>query len=727
MTRARRSPELSRRAFLATGGAVAAAALAARVSAAPRGAETELPRRVLALYKSYETYAGTEGARPKTPTLNEVHQWAQMPLNWLGLMVEYHDLARGLPDAAAMARYRGVVTWYQTDDVDDPLGYARWLTKQIEAGRRVVILGTLGAFRERQTGTIPDLEAISRALAPTGLEFAGQWTTDQRLIELRFKDPRIMEFERKLPAGLPNYNRVVSRRADNRVHLVLARRDLPQSESHMVVTGPWGGYAGNSYVRFQSTLPVQRLTETLATATLDVASISQELYGSQWLIDPFRFFEEALGIAGWPRPDVTTLNGRRIVYCHIDGDGMRNPSEVRRGALSGEVVLDDVLSRYPLPTTVSVVVAEVDPKLLGSPRTHALARALLALPHVEAASHSYFHPLDWERKTRSFDLPGHPYSVEEETASSIRYVDEHLLPPGKRVRVFQWSGSTRVTEEAVAVLDRLGIPNINGGDSVRDGKWPSYTRVSPLMRQVGAHWQVYTSASNENLYTNLWTGPFYGFRYVVETFERTETPRRVSAINVYYHFYSGERVASLKALTAVYDWVLRRPLAPLFTSEYLAMVAGFRSARIARTAEGWRIWNHGDLRTVRFDGSDEAVDLRASRGVLGWNRHAGSLYVHLEGSEEALVVLTAKRSDVPYLVSASHRVTRFHRQGGGVVIRLAGLGPRSVEVGGFPPDRQVGVEIDDAGTLRRERVRADAAGVVAVNAGTADVVAIKPA
>ena len=37
-------------------------------------------------------------AGPRPPTLNEVHSWAQMPLNWLGLMVEYHDIDRGLPD-----------------------------------------------------------------------------------------------------------------------------------------------------------------------------------------------------------------------------------------------------------------------------------------------------------------------------------------------------------------------------------------------------------------------------------------------------------------------------------------------------------------------------------------------------------------------------------------------------------------------------------------------------
>ena len=229
--------------------------------------------------------------------------------------------------------------------------------------------------------------------------------------------------------------------------------------------------------------------------------------------------------------------------------------------------------------------------------------------------------------------------METETAGSIRYIEERLLPPGKRVRLFQWSGSTRVTEDAIAVLARLGVPNINGGDTMRDREWPSYTRVAPLMRQVGRHWQTYTSASNENLYTNLWTGPFYGYRHVVETFENTEKPRRVAPVNVYYHFYSAERVASLASLRYVHEWVGRQPLARLFTSEYLAIVEGFRTARIARAAAGWRVWDHGALRTVRFDDTRAGVDLARSQGVLGFVHHQGALYVHLAGPEPALIVL----------------------------------------------------------------------------------------
>jgi len=685
----------------------------------------EQPRHLLALYKSTEIFASNEGPRPKTATLNEIHQWAQMPLNWLGLMVEYHDVSRGLPAETAMRRYRGVVTWFETDDMDDALGYARWLGAQVRAGRRVVILGMLGALRDRRTGALVSLAALAEALAPLGLEFRGRSTKDPRLIALKWKDPGMVEFERKLPPGLPNYTHVVSHRPDARIHLVLERRDVPGSESHLVVTGPWGGYAGDHYVGFRGTVPVASYTGPAQNQAVDLAPVSGQVRGAQWLLNPFAFFETALGVADWPRPDVTTLNGRRIVYCHIDGDGIRNESEVRRGALSGEVILEQILARFPLPTTVSVVVADVEPSLLGSARTHALARALFAVPHVEAGSHTYSHPLDWETHTRSFDLPGRPYSLETETRGSIRYINERLLPSGKRVRVFQWSGSTNVPEDAFAIVDGLGVANINGGDPMFDGQWPSYRRVAPLMRQVGRHWQIYTSAANENLYTNLWRGPFYGFRRVIETFRNTEAPRRVSPINIYYHFYSGERVASLGALQTVYEWVAAQRPAPIFTSEYLAMVAGFRTVRVARTGQGWRVWDHGELRTVRFDRPDVDVDVTRSRGVLGSCRHRGSLYVHLEGPGEALIVLSSRPPDVPRLVSSSHRVVGFARAGGTVTLRLTGFGAKSMEVGGFPGGREVSVEVTDAAGSRRLPARPDRDGVVTVDAGSGDPVTVR--
>ena len=73
----------------------------------------------------------------------------------------------------------------------------------------------------------------------------------------------------------------------------------------------------------------------------------------------------------------------------------------------------------------------------------------------------------------------------------------------------------------------------------------------------GQELQVYAPVINENVYTNLWTGPYYGFRRVLETFALTESPRRLKPIDVYYHFYSGAKVAGQQAWAEVYDFVER--------------------------------------------------------------------------------------------------------------------------------------------------------------------------
>src|SRR2546425_5038006 len=105
---------LSRRALVKGTLATGALTLGPHPAAGGRRAEVtpgdgELPRRVLALYKSAELYNAVEGSRPKTAWLNEVHARAQMPLNWLGPLVDYHDLTPGLPPEAPMGRHPGVL------------------------------------------------------------------------------------------------------------------------------------------------------------------------------------------------------------------------------------------------------------------------------------------------------------------------------------------------------------------------------------------------------------------------------------------------------------------------------------------------------------------------------------------------------------------------------------------------------------------------------------------
>jgi hypothetical protein len=194
-------------------------------------------------------------------------------------------------------------------------------------------------------------------------------------------------------------------------------------------------------------------------------------------------------------------------------------------------------------------------------------------------------------------------------------------------------------------------------------------------------------------------------------------------------------VASLAALRVVYEWARRQPVAPVFTSEYLAMVEGFRTARVARAGAGYRVWDHGALRTIRFDAgrfdagrsdaSHFAVDMTRSRGVLGFTRHQGSLYVHLEGPGEALIVPAATPGPGPYLAATSHRVSRWHRQGKDLSFKLEGIGAKSAEIGGLRAGEEIQVEIGGREGTRHVRARVSNEGVLALTLGDGPEVQVR--
>ena len=98
---------------------------------------------------------------------------------------------------------------------------------------------------------------------------------------------------------------------------------------------------------------------------------------------------------------------------------------------------------------------------------------------------------------------------------------------------------------------------------------------------------------------------------MVETFESTEIAAARSApVNVYYHFYSGERVAFRWPRCAHVLRLGRRRHSRwrwLFTSEYLAIVAA--SDRTHARAERAGASGTTALRTVRFDDTRAGVDL----------------------------------------------------------------------------------------------------------------------
>jgi len=67
-------------------------------------------RHVLALYDSTESSDGSVDN-------SLIHSYAEVILNHLGLIVDYHDINTGLPAQDTMKKYRGVITWFQDNHI----------------------------------------------------------------------------------------------------------------------------------------------------------------------------------------------------------------------------------------------------------------------------------------------------------------------------------------------------------------------------------------------------------------------------------------------------------------------------------------------------------------------------------------------------------------------------------------------------------------------------------
>src|SRR5690606_38821397 len=121
---------------------------------------------------------------------------------------------------------------------------------------------------------------------------------------------------------------------------------------------------------------------------------------------------------------------------------------------------------------------------------------------------------------------------------------------------------------------------------------------------------------NENVYTNDWLGPFYGFNSVVETFAMTDEPIRFKALDIYYHFYSATKKASLGALEYVFDTAMKQPVFPIYTTEYIKRVLQWRRVSVARDGERWIVRSGADLRQLRWSGAG-VPELANASGVTG--------------------------------------------------------------------------------------------------------------
>ncbi|OGH56900.1 MAG: hypothetical protein A3G34_07000 [Candidatus Lindowbacteria bacterium RIFCSPLOWO2_12_FULL_62_27] len=643
-------------------------ALLATALGAPSATAEPLNRKICALYNSeFEA----------TPRETRIHRHFEMVLNHYGFDVDYYDIAAPLPDSKTMAACGAVVTWFNTPDNPSARALCRWLTDRLDEGKKLMVLENLGVYEDRKTGRKTAESDINGLLGRMGLVHSFESGYGAHEIEIEIVDTAMAAFERSLVHEVGHFEGIRSTDPANKTFLRVSRRNPfgGAAVSDAIVTTPRGGMAGEGYVYYEDEETGKRL----------------------WRLNPFLFVREALRLDPVVAPDIAVRNGKRIFYSHIDGDGFNNLALHGKHDPCSKIILGEILDSYLVPISVSVITAEIMPEYLGSPENVELARKIFRRRHVEPASHTFTHPLVWagldraggeagrkviteygEKYVRqsSYILRhvrrikgGYAMNNEDEIKASVDYINAHLAPPEKKTRTLFWSGDCLPDDATLGVIQKHGLLSINGAGARFDAFYPSYMYVSPIRRQVGpagTRHQYYASNLNENVYTNLWTGPFHGFQLVLTTFARTWEPIRLRPINVYYHFYSAERIGALNALKKIYDGALAQDIYPMFTSEYILTMHGFFSTRIDRQGPlDYSIRDNGGCRTIRFERlpPGQAPDLARSAGLLGYKRDGDLLYAHLDESPEHRIVFGTGGAHRPYLVESSAEISRWSADG----------------------------------------------------------------
>jgi len=631
------------------------------------GALNLVPRKVLFLYDSLEGELSD----------SYIHRFMAMPLEYLGYVPEYLDVRKGLPDYPLKGRIAGIVSWFSGHSTERDATLLDWLQEQRRQNIKIAFIGLFPFTTENELTRDLDI-----SLQPGVLQTPIKTEIKSEYIGFEVSPP-----SRRL--DLP-----IIRVKDAETWLQIKGSDGIISEP--VVISSWGGMALHPYVMFHTELSDTTLSEN-----------------SRWIINPFKFIQAALNLKEIPVPDATTENGRRLLMIHIDGDSFYNKTELGGDRYSVEVILNEFIKTYSLPHTVSIIEGEIGGKGMKpslSPALEKIARRIFKLPNVEIASHTYSHPFDWfaaaqegrskgpiisadakpkqdvykaEAGISHLPIPGYRYNAEREIAGSINYIDNHLAPFGKKTRVMLWSGNCLPNEEALSWAYRLNISNMNGGDTIIRKGLDSLTHVSASGIVRGKYFQPYAPIQNENVYTNEWTGPYYGFQRVIETFQMTDSPRRLKPIDIYYHFYSGDRLASVSALHRVYDWTLQQQTLPVWVSEYTPRVLAFRSAVFEKLNNGWRIHGASNLRTLRMPLDYPLPDITDSQGIVGYRKLPQGLYVSLDGNETIKLSTAELQAQVPYLLHANATVRYWRQNNGFIAFRLVGHQPVELALAGL--------------------------------------------
>jgi polysaccharide biosynthesis protein PelA len=668
-----------------------------------------------------------------------LHSRYEMPLNHLGLKVIHHDLRNGLPNLKLYPDLLGIIIYTAFDQLKDTPKIIQLANYAMDNNIKIVLIG-FGFVVENTRKSKININGMLKRL---GLRYDGGWQKETYDIKYSYGDKSIVTFERELEGGIGGFTKIIPIESGLTKTLIgsFASDGNKSKDYALIVSNQNGGYISEGY---------------------DIYMRKESAVGL-WRLNPFDYFRQVFGTDTIPKPDTTTLVGRRIYYSHIDGDGWRSQSRVpkyrNKVTSCAQVVLQEIVKGFPdLPLTVAPIAGDLDMRWFGTKESIDVARKIFKFPHIQAGSHGYSHILNWEyydsanpakkeraefsnsfgqvefdheRKDKKNKLAGKyalprsymvdNFDMDKEIRGSMDFI-QRLCPKGKEVKTFQWTGDCIPFKGPIERIRKNNAVNINGGDTRYDQEFPSYSMVMPIGRNVDGEIQIYSSNSNENTYTDSWSKRYFGFKLLEHTFFNTDVPIRIKPMNVYYHMYSAERVSSLRALLGVLNYAKFREITPITTRRYAQIAHGFYTSNIVKVAENaWEINDRGALNTIRFDHATlRSVDFLQSQGVIGERHHQGSLYVALDELyekplivlKEAPVLLEHKLAQRPYLSSSRWRIKDLQinqnyfqliAKGfgeGAMLWKVSKPGQYNVYVGKAPSKKVQSVIVGDDGLLR---------------------------
>lgn len=348
-----------------------------------------LPRRVLIL--------SNQPAGQPDPSAAEPSQAAELlapALEHMGLLPVGHDLAQGLPTAAALAGFAGVIAWLGPERAPPP-GYEAWLLARLDSGVPLVLFGTPGVDLRGPLGQRLGLAPAGKPAAFATRPPAGQVVQRDRLIG----------FEADPPPRPLEVSAFSLRAHGAQVHLAVT--DSFGRAGVAVATGPFGGLALSHLFALRG-LSGQRA----------------------WVLDVEGFLEAALQLPPMPRPDLTTESGRRLAVLTLRAAGLAERAQLPGRPATSRVLLRSLLSRHPYPHTLEVADDSSGAERRAASGLARAAKLTLDDAALTASDADARPPQSSLTRLRSVLVPTaltgppRPRAVRMPTASDLHYIGE---------------------------------------------------------------------------------------------------------------------------------------------------------------------------------------------------------------------------------------------------------------------------------------------------------------